>query len=137
MDNHYSQRISVHMVSQHSQLFRTRRSLLRYPQVTNGKHKTTFRSVSDKSSVFTALVSVYSILWFYFICKQFTNSCAAAWQLQTQQGVHTPHFLDMCSLVPYCAIKPENVQSSKNFRGYPRPRKYFHTKINESEHNTT
>ena len=69
-DNHYSQNIFVRTVSHHiySWLFRVRRSLLGYQQVTraHGKRATTFFSVSDKSSVFTATVRAYVVIRFPF-----------------------------------------------------------------------
>ena len=60
-----------------SQLFSARRPI-RYLQVTHGKHMTTFCSVSDTTSVFTATICAYRVLQFSFAYKQFINSCVVA-----------------------------------------------------------
>ena len=98
--NHYSE----HILVQHSQLFTLNKTVSSIPagdSCHHGKcHATTFHSVSNKASVFTATVRTYSILRFSFTRKQFTNSCVLAMFPQTQQAVRTQHFLCVRSLVP-------------------------------------
>ena len=95
-----------------SQLFCARRPLLRYPQVTHGKRVTTFRSVSDKLSVFTATAQHSLVL------SQANSSPTTAWQPQKWQAVHTPmpaRFLGVRSLITQMT-KPGNVELTyKNF----------------------
>ena len=72
---HYSQHSFVHV-------FHVRRCLLQYPQVTHGKWVTTFYSVSDKLSVFTATVvtvCAYSVLWFSF--SRYSSLPTAVWYI--------------------------------------------------------
>ena len=92
-----------------------------------GKCMTTFRLVSDKSSVFTATVLAYRILWFFFFCKhtQFAKSCM---QPQTQQAVRIPHFLGMHSVIQI--TKPGKI-SSKIFVGNIDTKIFLHKKLKQ------
>ena len=60
-----------------SQLFSTRQSLLQYLQVTHGKRVTTFCSVSDELSIFTATIRAYNVLWLSFASVVHQELCSS------------------------------------------------------------
>ena len=94
-----------------SYLFRARRPPLRYLQVTHGKLVTTFHSVSAKSSVFTATVRAYSILWFFHkrVVGQQLHGSHEHSKLFILQCLHI--FFGVRSLIPQMT-KPGNIDST-------------------------